>query len=230
MNIIKVPISKVNLWDKNPRNIKKEDLERLKRQILWAKDIIPATREEDFMKFQMLRPLIAYLEKGKYTVLGGNMRLRALREMGETKVEIKIVHPKTEADKIRIALIDNDRAGEYIEDDLAELVCPHIEEIDLADFKIDIGEGISLHDSIQEIGPNLIFGETATDRDGQGVSTTWEQVKKADSAYVMIGELEIRMSKVIINQLLKILNYQYNKNKIPIFVTFEKIITNGMNI
>jgi len=52
-------------------------------------------------------------------------------------------------------LSDNDRAGEYDEQKLAELVYPHLDEIRLEDFKIDMGEPISLKDVIEQYGPNV---------------------------------------------------------------------------
>ena len=139
MNIQKVPISEVNLWDKNPRNIKTKDFERLKKQI---KDL------------GVYKPMIAVKENGGYTVLGGNMRLRALKELGFKDVDISVVNAKTEAQKIKFALSDNDRAGEYDEQMLAELVYPHIEEINLEDYKVDLAEPwIDLKQVINRYGP-----------------------------------------------------------------------------
>ena len=150
-----MPIDKVACWDKNPRNIKTVDFDRLKKQILWAKDFVPQSAEEQLLLYAMMKPLIVFPENGGYTVLGGNMRLRALKELGEKEVEVSIVHPKTEAQKIQISLIDNDRAGETDEQQLAELVWPHIAEINLADYKVDLGEAVDLKSLIEGIGPDL---------------------------------------------------------------------------
>lgn len=139
MNIIKVPISEVTLWDKNPRNIRPDDFKRLKKQI-----------EE----LGVYKPLIACKENGGYTVLGGNMRLRALKDMGIKEVDISIIEPKSEAEKIKYALSDNDRVGEYMEDELAELIYPFKDEIDLSDYKVDLGEPASLEDLISDYGPD----------------------------------------------------------------------------
>jgi len=138
VQILKVPISSVVPWDKNPRGIKTKDYERLKKQIL---------------KLGVYKPLIAFEEKGKYVVLGGNMRIRALKDMGLKEVDISVVAPKTEAEKVEFALSDNDRAGFYEEDKLAELIYPHIKDIDLGDFKVDIGEQIDLRGVIEKFSP-----------------------------------------------------------------------------
>ena len=140
MKIIKVPIEKCELWDKNPRGITKKDFERLKKQI---------------QKLGVYKPLIACQENGKYIILGGNMRLRALQELGYKEVELSIVEAKTEKEKIEYSLSDNDRVGYYEEEKLAELIYPHLDELELEDFKIDIGETISLKDVVEDFGPNI---------------------------------------------------------------------------
>jgi len=141
MNIIKAPIVSVVPWDKNPRGIKTKDYERLKKQIL---------------KLGVYKPLIAFKDGDKYVVLGGNMRIRALKEMGLKEVDISVVAPKTEAQKIEFALSDNDRAGFYEEDKLAELIYPHIKDIELGDFKVDLGDPwIDLQRVIERYGPNI---------------------------------------------------------------------------
>lgn len=139
MRIERVPIEQVQLWEQNPRNIKTKDFERLKKQIT---------------ELGVYKPLIACKENGGYTVLGGNMRLRALQEMGINEVEISVVDAPDEATKIKYALSDNDRAGEYDEQQLAELVYPYIEVIQLEDYKIDVGEPINLKQVIENYGPS----------------------------------------------------------------------------
>ena len=143
MNIIKAPIESVIPWDKNPRGIKTKDYDRLKKQIT---------------KLGVYKPLIAFKEDGKYIVLGGNMRIRALKEMGLKEVDISVVDPKTEAQKIEFALSDNDRVGFYEEDKLAELVYPHIKDIELGDFKVDLGEALDLKQVVERYGPDIDDG------------------------------------------------------------------------
>ena len=92
MKILKVPINDVEPWEKNPRNIKKYDYERLKKQI---------------QKLGIYKPLIACRENGKYLVLGGNMRIRALKELGYKEVDISLVEAKTEKERIEYSLSDN---------------------------------------------------------------------------------------------------------------------------
>jgi DNA modification methylase len=143
MNIERVPISKVVPWDKNPRGIKTKDFDRLKKQIT---------------KLGVYKPLVCYRENGHYVVLGGNMRIRALKDLGIEEVEVSIITPKSEAQKIEYALSDNDRVGYYEEEALAELVYPHIKDIDLGEFKVDLGEPIDLKQVVERYGPDIDDG------------------------------------------------------------------------
>ena len=86
-------ISELREWDKNPRSIKRVDFERLKTQI---------------KKLGQYKPLLI-TEDGE--VIGGNMRLKAYRELGIKDVWVSVVKPKDENQKLEYALSDNDRAG-----------------------------------------------------------------------------------------------------------------------
>ena len=139
MRIIRVPIDQAVLWEKNPRGIKKADFERLKKQI---------------KELGEYKPLVGVEKDGKFVILGGNMRLRAYRELGVKEVDISVVDAKTESAEIRYALSDNDRAGYYDEDQLAELLYPHLGEITLDDFKVDLGQPLKLADLMEQVGPD----------------------------------------------------------------------------
>jgi len=148
MDIKRVPIDSVACWDKNPRNVKKPDFGRLVNQI---------------RKLGVYKPLLCFEENGRYSVLGGNMRLRAYREIGLTEVDISIVDAPDEATRIQYNLSDNDRIGMYIEDQLVELVYPHIEEIELSDYKVDILEPFDVETMVKGVGPDTESGKyTAT--------------------------------------------------------------------
>src|SRR3990167_9789722 len=90
-------------WDKNPRSITTDGFERLKKQI---------------QKLGIYKPLII-TDDG--TVIGGNMRLKALKELGIEEVWVYIVNAPTDDMKMAFAASDNDRSGFYDEDLLANL-------------------------------------------------------------------------------------------------------------
>jgi ParB-like chromosome segregation protein Spo0J len=138
MNIITVPISKVVPWDKNPRGILKQNFERLKKQI---------------QKLGVYKPLVVCQENETYIVLGGNMRIRALKELEIQEVDVSIVDAPTDLEKLKYSLSDNDRAGYYEEDHLAELVYPHIDDLQLEDYHVDLLRTVSLKEIIHSVGP-----------------------------------------------------------------------------
>lgn len=51
MKLERVPISEIDIWDKNPRNIKTKDFERLKGQI---------------QELGVYKPLVCVKENGRY--------------------------------------------------------------------------------------------------------------------------------------------------------------------
>jgi DNA modification methylase len=124
-------IDKLHEWDKNPRTISKENFERLKNQIKELGEYKPLLITKDG------------------TVLGGNMRLKAYRELGYKKVWVSIVEANTEEEKIKYALSDNDQLGEYQKDDLANLV-GSFPDLDLSNFTIQLDKPKPLGELIDE--------------------------------------------------------------------------------
>lgn len=124
-------ISSLHNWEHNPRTVTKEGIERLIKQI---------------KKLGIYKPLII-TEDG--TVLGGNMRLKALEEMGEKNVWVSVVQAETEEKKIEYALSDNDRVGKYEGDQLANLI-GNFPEVEWADFSVDLDSPILVEDLIKK--------------------------------------------------------------------------------
>lgn len=128
-------ISSLHNWEHNPRTVTKEGIERLIKQI---------------KKLGIYKPLII-TEDG--TVLGGNMRLKALEQMGEKNAWVSIVKAETEEKKIEYALSDNDRVGKYEGDQLANLI-GNFPEVEWNDYAVDIKEPelvSDLMDSFKEV-------------------------------------------------------------------------------
>lgn len=144
MNIKKVPISDVVPWAKNPKNIRTKDFERLKKQI---------------QELGIYKPLICTPENGKYVTLGGNQRLKALQVLKHQDVEISIVAAPDDATKIKYALSDNDRAGEYDDQALAELIYAAKDKISPDLFRIDLGNTLSVEEVLNQFGPKIEAGE-----------------------------------------------------------------------
>ena len=93
---------------KNPRKISADDLERLKNSI---------TKHPDFLA---LRELVVYPHGGKYVVLGGNMRLRAMRQLKFKEAPCKVVPEGTAVEDLKtFAALDNGSFGSWDFDALA---------------------------------------------------------------------------------------------------------------
>lgn len=120
-------LSQLKGWEQNPRSVTNEGIERLKKQI---------------QKLGQYKPLLI-TEDG--TVLGGNMRLKAYQDLGTEDIWVSVVDAPTEEKKIEYALSDNDRAGKYESDDLANLI-GNFPTVDWAAFTVDIEEPLKISD------------------------------------------------------------------------------------
>jgi len=112
------PIDKLSNWKDNPRSCTEKDFKKLKNLITRLGEIKPMIITPDGM------------------VIGGNMRLRAFKELGYKKCWVTVREFKNKVEMIEVALADNERAGYYNDDLLAELVYPLKDEIMLEDFTI----------------------------------------------------------------------------------------------
>lgn len=148
-------VSELHSWDKNPRGIKTTDFARLKKQI---------------KELGLYKPFLITKDG---TVLGGNMRLKAVQDLGITEVSVSIVDAPTDELKLKYALSDNDRVGYYEEDQLAELVLS-IPDIDLGDYMIDLGKQTSIEDLLKQFAPEPVEDEAPEISDEPPVSKLGE--------------------------------------------------------
>jgi hypothetical protein len=146
MKLITKKIEELHVWDDNPRIITFENFDRLKKQII---------------ELGMYKPLLI-TEDG--TIIGGNMRYRAVVDLGITEIacvmiefekqergwrakiggesQKKIFKTKKQA-MVEYALSDNDRAGSYDDQKLAELVMNN-PGIELEAYTVDLGTQTTL--------------------------------------------------------------------------------------
>lgn len=110
---------------KNPRFIRDERFEKLKKSIEEAPEMLA------------LRELLVYpLDSGKFIVIGGNMRLRACKDLGYKELPCKIIAKETPVENLREYTIkDNAGFGEWDVDLLANDW--DLEELDL--WGVDMG-------------------------------------------------------------------------------------------
>lgn len=115
-------LSEIHCNPKNPRLIKDERFKKLCQSI------------KEFPKMMALRPIIVDSEG---LILGGNMRFKALKELGYKEVPdewVKRDSELTEAEKQRFIIADNVGFGEYDWDILAN----EWEKDDLIEWGLDI--------------------------------------------------------------------------------------------
>jgi len=133
----------IEMWDVNPRIITPEKLQALARSI------------EKYGLFKTLTVWPKEREKGKYVVGGGNMRYRAMKEIlgysDDEMVEVCVVTPRSYAEKIEISLLDNQSFGFYDTLEVAKLIKPHVNELDMGMLAVDIESPISLEQVVEDV-------------------------------------------------------------------------------
>jgi len=108
---------------KNPRLIRDEKFDKLKKSL------------EDDPEMMQLREVIAYDNNGELVVICGNMRLRALKDLGVKEVPVKVLPTDTPIEKLKAYTIkDNVPFGEHDWSDLANEWDAEL----LADWGIDV--------------------------------------------------------------------------------------------
>lgn len=105
MNTQNIPISKLQCNEgqveglpRNPRFIKDERFEKLKKSL------------QDDPEMLELRELIVYPHGNKFVVIGGNMRLRAAKQLGFKDMPCKVLPEDTPIEKLKAYTIKDNNA------------------------------------------------------------------------------------------------------------------------
>jgi len=130
-----VPVSSLVPNPANPRSIKTEDLERLKRQLT---------------KLKTYKPIV--VDKRTGLVCDGHMRLEALKQLGVKEVWVAYIETANDGEALEYMLSSNDAAGRYDDQLLAELIT-NTPDIELGDYKVDLGESVDLSKVLDRFGP-----------------------------------------------------------------------------
>lgn len=87
----------------NPREILSAKYELLKQNI---------QQHPEFLRYNMLK--VFPIDNGHFIVIGGNMRYRALRELGFAKVPCAIIDPQTSVESLKAyTILDNSGFGKW---------------------------------------------------------------------------------------------------------------------
>ena len=130
-NTINIPLSRLELNNgqldglpKNPRFIRDENFERLKKSLNESPEMLK------------LREILVYpLNDKKFIVIGGNMRLRAAKDLGFKELPCKVIAKETPIKKLREYTIkDNNPFGEND----WELLANEWDDLELDEFGLDL--------------------------------------------------------------------------------------------
>ena len=171
-----VKISEVKPNPKNPRVIKDGKFQKLVKSI------------QEFPDMLNKRPLIVFTDvDGKYVVLGGNMRLKALNELKFKEIPVIVADEWTEEQKHEFLIKDNVGFGEWDWDSLAN----EWDTEKLDDWGLDLPVDLSVAEELEaeednyqipnEINTDIVLGdlfEIGEHRLLCGDSTDSDQVAK----------------------------------------------------
>jgi hypothetical protein len=118
-----VNINQIKPNPKNPRIIRDDKFKKLQKSLL------------DFPDMLNKRPLVVFTDKdNKFVVLGGNMRLKAAKEIGITELPVIVADEWTEEQKTQFLIKDNLSYGDWNLDELKE----DWDTLQLEDWGVDI--------------------------------------------------------------------------------------------
>jgi len=148
----KVKISQIKANPKNPRIIKDDKFEKLIKSI------------KDFPEMLEKRPLVCFTDTdGKFVVLGGNMRLKASKEIGLKELPIILADEWTEEQKTEFLIKDNVGFGEWDWEQLSsEWDTDKLDEwgLDVPDFAVKELEAEEDNYEIpNEINTDIVLGD-----------------------------------------------------------------------
>lgn len=130
----------------NPRQIDEEHLDKLKRSLQEAPEMLN------------LRELIVIPHGKDYIVIGGNMRLRAAKELGLKELPCKVLPEDTPTEKLcEYTIKDNNSFGSYDWDILAN----EWDDLPLADWGVDMPDFKEEEDDAEEEAQEDNFDEEA---------------------------------------------------------------------
>lgn len=104
-----VQIDKLKANPRNPRVIKDDKFKKLCKSL------------QEFPQMLEKRPIVCFTDTdGKYVVLGGNMRLKAAKEIGLTELPIMLADDWTEEQRAEFLIKDNVGFGEWNFEELTQ--------------------------------------------------------------------------------------------------------------
>lgn len=140
-----VPVDELELLENNPRTIKKEAFEKLKKSV------------NEYREYFEGRPCLANKVGDKITVFAGNQRLRAARALGWKEVPCVIYENLSAEEQQRLTIKDNVQLGEWDFDILAnEFNVEMLEDEGISNFKTGLADEKEIEQKPPEIVTSFI--------------------------------------------------------------------------
>lgn len=141
-------IDELTPTENNPRQISKQDFENLKKSM------------KEFPEMREIRKVVV---DENNRILGGHMRIKALKELGESEVPVDKVYGLTEKQKQRFVIQDNIQNGEWDMDELAN----SWSDLPLDEWGIGVDSFEMLDDAFNELeeGENFVMTIKTDDSD-----------------------------------------------------------------
>lgn len=145
MKMQTVALSKLKANPTNPRVLRDDKFAKLKKSIT------------DFPDMLNYRAIVAVTDTdGKYMVLGGNMRLRALQDLGIKEAPVMLADHWTEEQRREFVIKDNLGFGEWDWDQLAN----EWDAGQLSEWGIDVPVAQDFSDKNQEVNTDAFADES----------------------------------------------------------------------
>ena len=184
--IISFKISRIKPNPKNPRTIRDEKFEKLKKSI------------QDFPDMLMKRPLVCFTDTdSKLVVLGGNMRLKAAQDLGLKELPVILADGWTEEQKAEFLIKDNVGFGEWDWEQLAnEWDTEKLDEwgLDVPGFNVEVEAVEDDYEIPDQIETDIVLGDLFEIGDhrllcGDSTQTdTWKRLMGDDLADLVITD------------------------------------------
>jgi hypothetical protein len=166
-------IAEIKANPKNPRVIKDERFKKLVQSL------------QEFPEMLEKRPLVCFTDTdGKFVVLGGNMRLKAAKEIGLKKLPVVLADDWTEEQKAQFLIKDNVGFGEWNWEELqTDWDVQNLEEwgLEVPGFDVDpeeMGEGFTLPDGDKAPFQQMTF--TLADEQATVIKNAIDDIKGTD--------------------------------------------------
>lgn len=151
---------------KNPREIHDPKYEKLKADI------------EAYPELLELRGLMVYpLEDGNYITIGGNMRLRALNELGYKEAPCVVIPADTPVERLKAyVILDNGDFGRWDWDALAN----EWDEEELIDWGVDLPTNYGDFDFIDDLDNDGLKGQIKAESDEFAITLLFPKSNKIE--------------------------------------------------